>query len=170
MFKIVFDNAARDAARLSALDKQIITDCATKADVPFVVVTSTARSPEEQALAMYRNCVAQGPASQKKLYGAYGDLCISVFEDCQQQGITSEAQIVTAMTRMIKQIGPGRVSRHCTSSWEKLHVIDISYLRVPKENRANFHKALETDRRISKVLTPLNSSDPCFHVEIPQAA
>jgi hypothetical protein len=170
MFKIVFDNAARDAVRLSALDRQVITDVATIAEVPFVVVTRTSSTPEEQALAMYRNCIAYGAESQLKLYGNYGDLVIHVFNDSLANGITAEAAVVAAMARMIRQIGPERVSGHCTSRWAERHVIDLSAKRIEKPKHAAFEAAIAAEKRIAKHFSPYTAHvDPAFHIEIPQA-
>lgn len=181
MFKIVFDNAARDAARISTLDRQIITDCATKAGLAFAVVTSTARSAEEQALAMYRNCVANGRDAngngipdgcdeQFRLYSKFGDLVVQVYLDYHRKGITAEATVVNAMTRMIKQIGAERVSAHCVSDWSVKHIIDLSARRIEKSKWSAFEGAVKADHRISKYFSPLtpNIDRHAWHLEIDQ--
>lgn len=168
-FRIVFDHAARDAARLSALDYKVIESAATAASVPFVVVTRTASTPEEQAQAMYENCNTYGAQSQRDLYGKFGDLVVQVFEDQRAQGVSSQASIVAAMLWMIKHIGPERVSHHCVSDWSKLHVIDLSAKRMPAVHHEAFEAALATDIRISRHFSPYTKpKDPAFHLEIGQ--
>ncbi len=169
MVRIVFDNAARDADRISALDREVITDAACAAEMPFVIITSTARTPEEQARAMYANCKTFGPKKQLRLYGEWGDLVIRVYMDCEENGVTNEASVIEAMLQMINQIGPERVSHHCVKDWSKLHVIDISATRMPKESHARFEAAIGDDKRVVRYFSPRTAhTDPCFHVEIGQ--
>jgi hypothetical protein len=170
MAKIAFANPARDAGRISAFDSKVISDCAENAGVSVVTITSTARTPEEQAHAMYVNCKVNGPKSQKALYGLYGDLVIQVYIDQTAKGITAEATVVAAMALMIRHIGAERVSHHCVTDWSKTHVIDISASQIEQSKHAAFEAAIVADSRIARHFSPytVGHEDPAFHIEVPQ--
>ncbi len=72
------------------------------------------------------------------------------------------------MIDKIYEIGPYNVYHYCGTpeTLKKINVIDISYQRVPIDIRSVFHNALL--KRVTKLLDPLNSHDPAFHIEIKQ--
>ena len=72
------------------------------------------------------------------------------------------------MIDKIYEVGPYNVSHHCGTpeTLKKINVIDIFYQRVPIDKRSVFHNALL--KRVTKLLDPLNSHDPAFHIEIKQ--
>lgn len=120
---------------------------------------------------MYRNCVVDGPQNDLDMYSKYGDLVVQVYIDHVEKGVTAQAVVVGAMTRMIKQIGPERVSHHCVTDWSKLHVLDISSSRIEAAKRAPFEAAIAADKRISRHFSPFTKpKDPAFHLEILQSA
>jgi hypothetical protein len=128
-------------------------------------ITSTARTPESQAQAMYRNIEKQGVAAQKKLYGKYGDQVIDAYVSAKRAGLSRE-QTLQAMVGRINTLGPSNVSRHLADP-TRLNVVDIAPSSIPLSKRAAFEQALRKDPDISKFLGPSNN-DPAFHVEIKQ--
>ena len=71
------------------------------------------------------------------------------------------------MEAKIIEVGPGKVSKHC-SDFSVLQVVDVSYSAIA--NKKLFHRALASDGRISRLLDPFTKpKDPAFHIEVPQA-
>jgi RHS repeat-associated protein len=136
------------------------------ANVGSVTVNSTQRTPQAQAEAMYDNAKNNGVASQYKLYGSGGDQIIEVYERYSPNMNCSKAEAVEAMTVKMFEIGPSSVSKHIADP-SQLNVIDLS-TRALGGSAKDFHIALDVNFDISKILTPYNSTDPAFHIEIPQ--
>jgi hypothetical protein len=113
---------------------------------------------------MYNNIVSKGVASQRALYAAAGDQVIDAYVASKEAGRDRNG-ILADMTAAIQRIGPGRVSKHCADP-AVLGVVDIGPSSV--ENKERFVAAVEADPRVSNFLHPGNSSDPAYHIEIPQ--
>lgn len=143
--------------------RRVLREICAAAGTPSCLITSTARTPEDQARAMYQNLVAQGTGPQYELYGPAGDLVIDEYVRSRNAG-NSGAQIQADMAAKIREVGPGRVSRHC-ADFNTLCVVDISTGSVT--NAQNFIRAVDADDRVSNFLHPWNSRDPAFHIEIP---
>ncbi len=131
-------------------------------------ITSSARTPQQQAQAMYNNIVAHGVAAQKKLYGSGGDQVIDVYSAQKAAGKTQD-EILAAMVAKILEVGPEHVSRH-TADFKKLVVVDIAPSSIANKNAfittAIQYKAKGT---ISQFFQP-GDGDPAFHLEIPPHA
>lgn len=121
-------------------------------------ITSTARTPEQQARAMLNNIKKNGVASQKNLYAPPGDCVIDVYNSAK-----SDEENYQNMLAEIYRQGPTKVSKHC-ADLSKLNVLDIS--------RRNL-----TATQISTIISYLESlgarcidekDNHCVHIEIPQ--
>jgi hypothetical protein len=154
--------ANADQAAVSNHSRQVLQDIMKAAKLDSVTITSTARTPERQAIAMFENIESQGVAAQKDLYGPSGDRVIDVYVAEKAAG-KSRAEIISAMEAKINELGPSTVSRHLADP-SKLNVIDIAPSQIA--DRASFEKAVEADTRVTKFLKP--PSDPAYHLEIPQ--
>ena len=146
----------------------VLTDILNAAGLASCLITSTSRTPADQARIMFSNIVSKGVASQKALYAAAGDAVIDEFVKAKNAGKTKD-QIVAAMEAKIKALGPSSVSHHCADP-AKLNVVDVAPSSLA--NQAAFVKAVNAAKAkgvVSKFLTPGNS-DPAFHIEIPQPA
>ncbi len=129
------------------------------------LITSTVRTPADQARIMYNNIVSYGVAHQKNLYGAGGDAVIDVYVARRDAGANA-ISIRQAMEAKINELGPGSVSRHCSDP-SVLQVVDIAPSSI--QNEAQFIAALQaakTAGRVSKYILP--PGDPAYHIEIPQ--
>ncbi len=148
---ILFDKPS-DAGKVSALSRSIIMDAMAEAGLTVVHITSTVRSPESQANAMYYN-ESHGKHIR---YAPAGRKVLEYYSNKQK------------MIDEIYEVGPYNVSHHCGTpeTLKKMNVIDISYQKVPINKRTAFHNALI--RRVTKLLDPLNSHDPAYHIEIKQ--
>jgi len=139
-----------------------------KSCVDSVLITSTVRSPADQARIMYANL--NGPENDKKeyierqlkLYGDNGDRVIRVFE--QQLSIgASAADTMRAMEHKILEIGPEKVSAHCVVDPKK-SVFDIAPSSIPEDKKKAFANQAAVTRGVAKVFYP--PIDPAFHLLI----
>jgi len=141
---------------------RVLTDILMNAGLTRVLISSTARTPADQARAMYDNLVAYGVAHQKRLYGAAGDQVIDVYVASKAAG-RSPTQIQQDMVEKIIAIGPTRVSRHASDP-RVLNVFDVAPSSV--SDKAAFEAAIAAEQRVSRYFFP--PDDPGYHLEIPQ--
>jgi len=128
-------------------------------------ITSSARTPYEQAVAMYNNILSLGAEDQKRLYGSNGDQVIDVYT-VQKEAGKSKSEILKSMEAKILELGPGKVSRHC-ADFNKLVVVDIAPSSI--SNKKDFvatASSYEASGILSKFLQP-EDGDPAYHLEIP---
>ncbi len=131
-------------------------------------ITSTARTPYDQAVIMYDNIETYGVKAQKKLYAGPGDKVIDVYVEQKAAGKTRD-EVIAAMEAKIIELGPSRVSRHCADP-AVLGVVDIDPRSIT--NTRLFETALRTAKKngdISEWFGPKNG-DPAYHIEVPQVA
>ena len=146
----------------------VLTDILRAAGLDACLVTSTSRTPADQARIMFGNITSKGVQSQMKLYAAPGRAVVQTYVQAKNAG-KSKDQIIAAMLAKINALGPGTVSHHCADP-AKLNVVDVAPSSVA--NQGAFVKAVNAAKAkgtVSKFLTPGNS-DPAFHIEIPQPA
>lgn len=148
---------------VTELSRQVLLSIMQASSVNDLLITSTSRSPAEQARVMFNNIKAKGVAHQKTLYGPTGDKIIDVFVASRNAGKT-DAQIKADMERKIIQVGPTNVSRHASDP-NVLCVFDISPGSISRP--AAFENAVNAESRVSKFLKP--PTDPAYHLEIPQS-
>lgn len=141
---------------------KVLEDIMQKAGISSALITSTARTPADQARVMYANIVATGVAKQKQLYAAAGDAVIDEYVKAKKAGRT-EVEIKAAMEAKIIAIGPTKVSHHAADP-NILCVFDVAPSSIAK--KAEFEKAVKADKRVKKFIVP--PLDPAYHLEIPQ--
>ena len=151
-----------NASVVSAYTLQVLKECLAAAGETSATITSTSRTPHDQARAMYNNIVSLGVASQKRLYGAGGDRVIDAYVASKAAG-KSRAEILADMEATIRAVGPSRVSKHCADP-AVLGVIDVGPSSIT--NDAQFIAAVSGDSRVSNFLRP--PDDPAYHLEVPQ--
>jgi N-acetylmuramoyl-L-alanine amidase len=154
------ENARADD--VTVFSRDIVIDVMRKAGLAHLVISSTSRSPADQARVMFNNLERFGIDHQKALYGAAGDQVIEVYRRAKRDG-QSAAEIKRLMTNEIVRVGPTRVSRHASDP-NVLNVFDVAPSSVSR--RAAFEQAVRADRRVAKFIVP--PSDPGYHLEIPQ--
>lgn len=156
-------NWGRNANRAAVLPaaETVIKDLVAAAGGRSCTINSTARTPADQARAMYNN-LANGTRIQ---YAAAGEAVTRVYERLARQR-KSRAEIMAAMIEEINRQGPSRVSRHC-ADFTRLCVVDIDTGSVPYNRFVTAVNAALADGRVSNFLYPGNSDDPAFHIEIP---
>ena len=159
---IVFGPNAK-SADVSDFTLTVLRDIMRTANVARLTITSTQRSPQDQARVMFDNIVRDGVAKQKALYKPAGQSVIDAYVAAKGAG-KSPDEIRAAMVARIMEIGPEKVSRHAADP-KVLNVFDVSPGSVARQ--AEFVTAARNDQRVAKVLTPAEN-DPAFHLEIPQ--
>ena len=147
---------------VTALSLQVLEDILAAAGLSSCIISSTARSPADQARVMFNNIVATSVAAQKKLYAAAGDLVIDEYLKAKAAGKTP-TEIRAAMEAKINELGPTKVSHHAADP-NILCVFDVAPSSIA--NKAAFERAVRKDKRVSKFLLP--PDDPGYHLEIPQ--
>lgn len=140
----------------------VLEDILQKAGLTSATISSTARTPADQARVMFNNIVGTSVARQKQLYAAAGDLVIDEYVKAKKAGKTP-VEIKAAMEAKIIEIGPTKVSHHAADP-NMLCVFDVAPSSIAK--KAAFEKAVRADKRVKKFITP--PLDPGYHLEIPQ--
>ena len=158
---IVFGPNAK-ASDVTPYSLTVLRDVMAASSVVKLTISSTQRSPTDQARVMYNNLETQGVAAQRRLYKEPGQAVISVYEAGKSAGKTADA-IKADMTAKINELGPMTVSHHAADP-KLLNVFDVAPSSVA--DVAAFQTAAKADSRVSKFLTPPN--DPGLHFEIPQ--
>lgn len=141
---------------------KVLEDILQAAGLTTATISSTARTPADQARVMFDNIKSQGVAAQKKLYAAAGDAVIDEFVKAKAARKT-DIEIKAAMEAKIISIGPTKVSHHAADP-NVLCVFDVAPSSI--EKKAAFEKAVQADKRVKKFLKP--PLDPGYHLEIPQ--
>ena len=140
---------------------KVLEDILGAAKLTSCIISSTARSPTDQARVMYNNIIATSVQKQKKLYAAAGDAVIDEYVKAKAAGKTP-TEIKAAMEVKINEIGPTKVSHHASDP-NVLCVFDVAPSSIA--NKAAFEKAVRADKRVIKFITP--PDDPGYHLEIP---
>lgn len=128
-------------------------------------VSSTFRDPPNQARVMYNNLENKGIESQKRLYrNGRGIDVINVYEAFNSDPNCSEGECLEAMELIIRQVGPGNVSKHAEDI-NILNTIDVAPSSLSDQD--SFVGSLRNDKKnVRKVVTP--PDDPGVHIEIKQ--
>ena len=105
---------------------------------------------------MCDNIERHGVSSQKNLYRQPGREVISVYEEMTEQK-KSRGEIILAMERKIKYLGPTNVSKHCS---DRNNVVDVSVAYL--DNGDDFLR--EIRMKASKVIDE-RGSNGCYHIE-----
>ncbi|WP_129337242.1 hypothetical protein [Cellulomonas endophytica] len=150
-----------NSAAVPAYAQRVLTEIVRAAGLSQVLVSSTQRTPADQARVMFNNIRQLGVQSQLDLYGSAGDKVIGVYV-ASTAARRTDAQIMADMERKVVELGPPNVSRH-TADPDVLAVIDIAPSSVT--DKAAFERAVKADARVSLFLQP--PTDPAYHVEIP---
>ena len=150
---------------------QIIKMALKEAGLKTGVITSTIRTPEEQAAIMLENA-KKNLKKQYDLYEAAGESVLDVYKENK-----SASNVLSLMVAKIKALGEEgkRVSKHCVSNeaYLKRNVIDIG-LNSMKAANANFEpkkfaavlKKLRDDGYLEILIDETAISNSAWHFEI----
>lgn len=162
-------------AIVSEATKNALSVAAEFSNNPQVIITSTIRTPQRQAQAMYDN-LERGIRIR---YAAPGREVIAIYDELKAQKL-SRKEIIDAMVKRIIMLSlkGQRVSKHCVSTdqYAKMNIVDIS-TKMP--NPRDMAKELAQNPKVKKIITPFHSnynsdkisidvSEPAIHIEIEQ--
>jgi hypothetical protein len=151
-----------DGSPLPAPAATVLKEILKAAGLSRATVTSVSRTPAEQARVMYENCLSRGVAFNKAMYAAAGDQVVDVFAANERQ---PRQTVIELMLAKIMEVGPAKVSRHCS---ETHFTFDVAPSSIPTGKRAKFLDAIKAHQAVSKVIPP--PTDPAYHIEIPRDA
>lgn len=140
-----------------------------------IIITSTIRTSQQQAEAMYNN----KSIGKDIRYAESGKKVIEIYNLGVKNGDSKE-KIISDMKNKIEELTKEgkKVSKHCVSeeTYAKNNIIDISYKRGIKNPR-DFIRELAKDSSVTRVIHPLNNvvindkisydpSEGAIHIEV----
>jgi hypothetical protein len=149
--------------RLPDLAAGVLLGIMDDAGVDEVLITSTVRSPVDQARVMFNNLEAHGVAAQKMLYKLPGQQVIDVYASMRAMGHNA-TDTQAAMVQKILELGSQNISHHCVDP-DVRSVFDVAPSSIPDLKRGSFVTAVSNCDQVDKFLQP--PVDPAFHIEIP---
>jgi RHS repeat-associated protein len=143
---------------------EAVAQIVANAGLTSVMISSTMRTPEQQANAMYHNIVKNGVEHEKGVYGTNGKKVIDAYDAAEREGKSKE-DIITDMTNKINELGPSNVSDHCSTyeNYSKKNVFDIGKGSV--SDKEAFVKALDQAKADGLIDGYLNENT-CYHIII----
>ncbi|MGO4710098.1 hypothetical protein AB4Y90_13465 [Chryseobacterium sp. 2TAF14] len=154
---IHFSGQSAHADAVSEYTRGILREVGAATENTDIYITSTARTPNDQARIMYDNA-SRDLQEQRRTYRAPGQAVIDVFE--QNQTLPRD-QVIGLMEARINELGPSSVSRHCADP-NVTNVFDVSISRLTNPN-----DFLTEIRGRTEVQTVLNENG-AYHIEISQ--
>jgi hypothetical protein len=149
-------------AALTDFSRGVLTDILRAAGLSRAVISSTSRSPADQARVMFANLEREGVEAQRRLYKEPGRKVIEVYRQAKLAG-KGAAAIQALMTAEIVRLGPTNVSRHASDP-KILNVFDVAPGSIA--DRPLFEARVRAEGRVANFLLP--PIDPGYHLEIPQ--
>jgi hypothetical protein len=170
--QVVFGTNA-DPAAVSAAMLSAVRDSARAAGQAVVTITATARTPRDQARAMFRSLTSSARTTQQNVdaqhdvYPAAGDAVIDVFANdvagLTPQQIQSRAtQIRTDMLDEIGAQGCRQVTNHCADP-AQLSVVDVGSAAFTTANGPLFVGAATA--RVTRLVDE-RATNGCYHLEL----
>lgn len=163
---ITFSGQSAIESTLKAYTRGVLEDIMRKAGVSSCTITSTTRTPHDQARIFYLQLTGQLASAA---YAAPGEAVKAVGRKAIDGGKTRE-QAIAAMEAKILTFDPlSKVSKHLADP-NVLNVFDVAPNSISSGKQQAFIDAVKAETRVSKFLYPGNSNDPAYHIEVPQNA
>jgi hypothetical protein len=171
--KVSYKGVDNSKQRVSEYAKTVIKLALKESGMTTAVITSTMRSPKEQATIMLRNA-KKNYQKQIDLYGSSGDAVLKIYNENKH---LNDEQIIDLMVKKIEALEKeGKsVSRHCATEeqYKKRNVFDIG-VNSTRSLNTNFNidaftKSLENLKKegyINHFIDETKKSNNCWHVEI----
>ncbi|PKF80488.1 hypothetical protein CW749_06085 [Vibrio sp. vnigr-6D03] len=173
-YKVTYKHNIPNSKRIVSVNAiSIIKLALARSGMKHAVITSTLRTPQEQASIMYRQAT-NNLKEQYKLYSWKGDKVLKVYEENKDKSRTDVINLMANEIERMKASGHG-MSRHIVSEdeYKKLNVIDIGVgsTRAKNEtfNKKEFGKRLNElveEGYIEKYIDETNISNQCWHIEV----
>lgn len=145
---------------------RVLQEIMATTGVASVRVTSTERTPREQAQAMYGFIRRHGAQAAYQLYGPEGDAVIRRYEACRtpREEACLEAMGAEVRRQLPKAHAGGRLMHTNPTHF----VFDVAIRSVAPARRAAFERAARRHPRIARFLGPRDGEKGAFHIEIPK--
>ncbi|MCG6201070.1 peptidoglycan-binding domain-containing protein [Psychromonas antarctica] len=174
-YQVTYKSNIKASAKIvSEYSKKVIKMALKDSGMPHAVITSTIRTPKEQASIMYRNAKINYQ-KQFDLYGFVGEEVLKVYK---KNSTSEKSTVIDLMTAKIEEYlkNNKRTSKHCVTPevYKTLNIIDIGLNSTRtasgKEfNQDKFTKALTflvKNGYIEKFIDETKKSNVCWHIEI----
>lgn len=139
----------------------MIKNAALESKNSKVTITSTIRTPQEQANAMYNN-------ESNNNHIAYADPGRQVIKVYNDNKTKDKETVINLMVEKIEELAKTEklVSSHCVTEemYKKENIFDISYKNLP--NPKDFTNALLKNKSISKIITPLGDKSINYNNDV----
>ena len=165
--------ANADAGVVQEETLDLIRDAMRAAGQAAATINSTARSPADQARAMFQNLtradhtIAENVDIQLGIYAPPGDAVVNAFAEeaagmTLAQVLANAADIQDTMEAEIEDQGPTNVSRHCADQ-ALVNVVDVGAAAFNSSNGPLFVTAATA--RASNFIDE-RSTNGCYHIEV----
>lgn len=154
--------------------KNILRELASQYGMKTIYITSTLRTPEEQASAMYNN-IAGGKVIR---YAPPGAEVTRICQSGIKKGLGKNQTLKNMVSKILEYDKKGeRVSKHCVSfdTYAKKNIIDLGVnsngftTNAQKKRFQEICDAALKQGKLSSFISPLrDKAEPAFHLEIPQ--
>lgn len=154
--------------------KNILRELASQYGMKTIYITSTLRTPEEQASAMYNN-IAGGKVIR---YAPPGAEVTRICQSGIKKGLGKNQTLKNMVSKILEYDKKGeRVSKHCVSfdTYGKKNIIDLGVnsngftTNAQKKRFQEICDAALKQGKLSSFISPLrDKAEPAFHLEIPQ--
>lgn len=154
--------------------KNILRELASQYGMKTIYITSTLRTPEEQASAMYNN-IAGGKVIR---YAPPGAEVTRICQSGIKKGLGKSQTLKNMVSMILEYDKKGeRVSKHCVSfdTYAKKNIIDLGVnsngftTNAQKKRFQEICDAALKQGKLSSFISPLrDKAEPAFHLEIPQ--
>lgn len=157
--KVILDFVGKTAkeSALSEKTKNVLKEVGEASGNYYIAITSTARTPYDQARIMYDNCKSD-LAEQRRTYAPPGQKVINVYANNTSK---SREAVIKLMEQKINELGPSTVSKHLANP-EILNTFDISYGNL--KDRTKFWNEMKKRTELDDML----KENSCYHIQIKQ--
>ncbi len=161
---ITFSGQSAREETFSAYSRSVLEDILRATGVSSCTITSTTRTPNDQARIFYQQLTGTLPAAA---YAAAGEAVRAVGR-AAIKAKKGRDEVIALMEASVRTYNPmSQVSKHLADP-AVLNVFDVAPSSIPARKRAAFVNAVNADARVNKFLHPGNSTDPAYHIEVPQ--
>jgi peptidoglycan hydrolase-like protein with peptidoglycan-binding domain len=172
---VTYATSLPEAERIvSKYTLDVIRTALQKAGMPQAVITSTIRTPGDQARIMYDNA-KKGLAGQFQLYGQTGDEVLKVFQLNQAKEKSIVVGLMKDKIEALLKLGR-RTSSHCVTAetYRTLNIVDIGVNSTRAVCGASFNvetfttalEGMRADGYIEKLIDETRKTNNCWHIEV----
>ncbi len=163
---ITFSGTSAIEATFKPYTRGVLEEIMRKAEISSCTITSTTRTPHDQARIFYQQLTGTLKAAA---YAVPGEAVKAIGKKAIKDKKPNE-EVIAVMETAIRAYDPmSQVSKHLADP-NVLNVFDVAPSSVSSKKQQAFIDAVTNDVRVSKFLHPGNSTDPAYHIEVPQNA